>query len=290
MKDVSWESYQLFLMVAQHGGLTAAGQQAGLSPATLGRRMVELERALGRDLFHRAQTGYRLTPDGEDLRDHLQEAQSAMRRVASWREAPVAPVLVRIAVGTWNAWLLSENFPALRGPRDGFRIEMNIGEQRARLAHRESDIGLRAFEPQEPNLAAVLVGDVAYAAYQARNAATYEDGRWLAVTREDAASAYLRWPHEHHTDDIVATVNRPIFLRDLTIAGAGMAVLPCFVGDLDPRLTRVGEEIVALRHRQWIVMNNDDRHRREIRTVVDRMLRFFKSHRDLYAGRRPKQG
>ncbi len=33
-----------------------------------------------------------------------------------------------------------------------------IAEQRASLAHRENDIGIRAFEPQERNLAAIKTG------------------------------------------------------------------------------------------------------------------------------------
>lgn len=36
-------------------------------------------------------------------------------------------------------------------------------------------------------------------------------------------------------------------------------------------------------------MNNDDRHRRDIRTVVDRMTRLLRSHADLFAGKRPRR-
>jgi hypothetical protein len=35
-------------------------------------------------------------------------------------------------------------------------------------------------------------------------------------------------------------------------------------------------------------MNNDDRHRPDIRTVADRMTRLIKSHSDLYAGRKSR--
>lgn len=59
MKNVAWDSYQLFLAVARHGGLTGASAVTALSPATLGRRMVEFEREIGRELFVRSQTGYR---------------------------------------------------------------------------------------------------------------------------------------------------------------------------------------------------------------------------------------
>ncbi|MBY5316299.1 LysR family transcriptional regulator [Rhizobium leguminosarum] len=289
MKNASWDSYQLFLQVARLGGLTGASTASGLSPATVGRRMLDLEQEIGRALFSRSQTGYRLTQDGQALLDHLQEMEAAARKVAAWRQSGEGATTVRVAAGTWLAWLLTENFAAIRMPGDAFAISLTIGEARASLAYRESDIGIRAFEPEEANLAARLLGEVAYAVYIRRNAAE-TDERWIAVAEEEAISAYLRWPHAHAGTGIVATVNRPRSLPDLVRAGAGKTVLPCFVGDLHPELQRQGSELPELRHRQWIVMNAEDRHRPEIRTVADRMTKLIKSYADLFAGKRPSRG
>ncbi|MBY3388032.1 LysR family transcriptional regulator [Rhizobium laguerreae] len=289
MKNASWDSYQLFLQVARLGGLTGASTASGLSPATVGRRMLDLEQEIGRALFSRSQTGYRLTQDGQALLDHLQEMEAAARKVAAWRQSGEGATTVRVAAGTWLAWLLTENFAAIRVPGDAFAISLTIGEARASLAYRESDIGIRAFEPEEANLAARLLGEVAYAVYIRRNAAE-TDERWIAVAEEEAISGYLRWPHAHAGTAIVATVNRPRSLPDLVRAGAGKTVLPCFVGDLHPELQRQGSELPELRHRQWIVMNAEDRHRPEIRTVADRMTKLIKSYADLFAGKRPSRG
>ncbi|MDW9531538.1 LysR family transcriptional regulator [Sinorhizobium meliloti] len=286
MKNTDWDIYRCFVTVARTGGLTGAAQATGLSPATVGRRMLELEERTGRSLFIRSQTGYTLTGDGRFLFEQLQEMEAAARKVESWQKEGEGATVVRIAAGTWVSWLIAENFPAICTERDAFNISLTIGEARANLAYRESDIGIRAFEPEETYLAARPVGEVAYAAYRQKNAPGGVE-RLVAVAEEDAVSAYLRWPHEHAPGRIVATVTRPRSLLDLARAGAGRAVLPCFVGDLDPLLERVGDEIEPLRHRQWIVMNNEDRHRRDIRTVVDRMTRFLRSHTDLFAGKRP---
>lgn len=287
MKNTTWDSYQLFLDVARGGGLTGASASSGLSPATIGRRMLELEGQIRRPLFERSQAGYTLTGDGRALFDQLLEMEAASRKVDSWQRDAQGSSIVRIAAGTWVGWLLSQNMPSICSERDGFRIDLHLGERRASLAHRESDIGIRAFEPEETNLAAIKTGDVAYAAYQARNMRFAGPQRWIAVAEEEAISAYLRWPYQNKQEEITFTVSRPRSLHDLVLAGSGIAVLPCFVGDQEPRLERIGEEIATLRHRQWIVMNNADRHRREIRTVVDRMARLLKSHSELFAGKRP---
>lgn len=285
MKNIGWDSYQLFLDVARGGGLTGAAATSGLSPATIGRRMLELEQRIGKVLFVRSQTGYALTADGRMLLDNLHLMENAAGSIEGWRKSSATSSLVRVALGTWNAQLIMSNFSAICSERDTFRIDLFIAEQRAALTHRENDIGIRAFEPEERNLAAIKTGNVAYAAYRLRNAPQSLADRWIVVDKENAISAYLRWPYEARAEHIVVTVNRPSGLRELVLSGAGTAVLPCFIGDADARLVREGAEIDELRHPQWLVMNNEDRHRCDIRTVADRMVRLIKQHSDLYAGR-----
>lgn len=287
MKKIGWDAYEVFIAVARGGGLTAAAQTTGLSPATIGRRVLDLEQSIGRILFARSQTGYALTTEGQILFEQIRDLESAVRRVESWRMQSSGAVTLRLAVGTWNARLVAENFRDICTERDGFRVEMTVTETRAPLAHREHDVALRAHQPEEMNLAARLIGEVAYAAYRAKSAPHYLPERWIAVTEPDAISGYLRWPHENCAADIAVTVTRPRSLLDLVKAGAGHAILPCFIGDAEPGIERAGDEIPELRHRQWVVTNYDDRGRREIRTLADRLAKLLKAHQDLYAGKRP---
>ncbi|WP_137132485.1 LysR family transcriptional regulator [Rhizobium sp. FY34] len=285
MKNIGWDTYAAFLEVARRGGLSAAAPVTGLSPATLGRRMLDLEAEIGVALFLRSRTGYRLTSDGELLLAQCLEMEATARRIEDWTSGGQHAPLVRMACGTWMAWHFTRHWGSLSQPGDRFRIDLIIGEQRASLAHRESDIGIRAFEPREGNLAAAKLGDVAYAAYQSRALAAELSDRWVAVAEEAAVSAYLRYPREHHASQVIITVNRPRSLLDLVLSGAGVAVLPCFVGDQHEELVRRGAPIDELRHSQWIVMNNDDRHRREIRVLVDRLTMLVREWTGLFSAR-----
>ncbi|MER9563482.1 MULTISPECIES: LysR family transcriptional regulator, partial [unclassified Mesorhizobium] len=65
--DIGWDDLRLFLDVARLGGLSAATGTTRRSAATLGRRVTALEKQIGEPLFVRQQTGYRLTPVGEEL-------------------------------------------------------------------------------------------------------------------------------------------------------------------------------------------------------------------------------
>lgn len=47
MDDIAWDDLRIFFHVARSGGLSGAARQTGLSPATIGRRMLALEQQAG---------------------------------------------------------------------------------------------------------------------------------------------------------------------------------------------------------------------------------------------------
>src|SRR6185369_12185433 len=105
--SIDWADLRLFLHVARLGGLSQATETTGLSAATLGRRVAALEREIGRALFHRSPTGYRLTGAGEDLLAHAVDVEAAMRSIVNWREGEVGYRTVRVSAGTWTTAFLA---------------------------------------------------------------------------------------------------------------------------------------------------------------------------------------
>jgi DNA-binding transcriptional LysR family regulator len=271
MKSLSWDDLQFFAAVARGGGLSAAAERLGSSPATVGRRMVALEQSIGRPLFIRRQTGYELTADGRVLYEKALAMEASAQTIHDWLEAEGQRSVVRISAGTWTANFFAANFT----------------EAKLDIAHREVEIGIRNAQPDSPNLAARRTVDVAYAPFRARNHPTPGHEQWVTVAPEDATTRSMRWVHALDGLVVAAWANTPRTLHDLIRAGVGKGVLPCFAGDRDPLLERAGDEIAELRESQWIVMHNDDRHRSDVRTVVNRIVALVTAHAALFAGERP---
>src|SRR5271170_2725028 len=60
--SMDWDDVRVFLAVARHGSLRAAGRALGLSQPTIGRRLASFEAAFGGPtLFDRLPEGLRLT-------------------------------------------------------------------------------------------------------------------------------------------------------------------------------------------------------------------------------------
>jgi DNA-binding transcriptional LysR family regulator len=287
MKSLSWDDLQVFAAVARGGGLSAAAERLGSSPATVGRRMVALEQSIGRPLFIRRQTGYELTADGRVLYEKALAMEASAQTIHDWLEAEGQRSVVRISAGTWTANFFAANFGKLWKPDDPFRIAFKTTEAKLDIAHREVEIGIRNAQPDSPNLAARRTVDVAYAPFRARNHPTPGHEQWVTVAPEDATTRSMRWVHALDGLVVAAWANTPRTLHDLIRAGVGKGVLPCFAGDRDPLLERAGDEIAELRESQWIVMHNDDRHRSDVRTVVNRIVALVTAHAALFAGERP---
>ena len=100
--DFSWDDLRLFLDVARLGGLSAATGTTGLSAATLGRRVTALERQVGEALFHRSQSGYRLTQAGEDLLARAEDVEAAMLSLKRWKDGAIGERVVRVSAGSWT--------------------------------------------------------------------------------------------------------------------------------------------------------------------------------------------
>jgi DNA-binding transcriptional LysR family regulator len=194
---------------------------------------------------------------------------------------------VRVSAGTWTANFLCENFAKLWSPEDPFAIILKTTESRLDIAHREIDIGIRSQKPDGANLAGRRMGNVAYARYCARNAPMSARDNWVAILPEDARTKSTRWTNEQADLTVVAWANTPLSLHDLVCAAVGSGVLPCFAGDRDSKLERIGQTLPELLHEQWLVMHDDGRHRPEVRTVLDRLGGLLEEHTSLFSGARP---
>ncbi|MBO6675643.1 MAG: LysR family transcriptional regulator [Rhizobiales bacterium] len=273
---MNWDDLAAFLMVARHGGLSGAARALKTSPATLGRRIDRLEQALGVRLFSRSGKGYTVTDDGEALIDKAEAMEKAALGVDRWRAGLTEAQTVRLSAGSWTSRFFAEHIDALVGPNDPFRLAFVSGEARLDIARREADIGLRNGRPVESGLAGKALGEVAFAAYRALGATP---DVWI---QSAANTPSARWVASHHGAHIALEANTPRLVMDLCEAGVGLAVLPCFIGDANPRLERATATIEALTHRQWLVMHHETRHQRPIRTVLRRLESLLQANRDLF--------
>jgi DNA-binding transcriptional LysR family regulator len=283
--SIDWADLRLFLDVARLGGLSAATTTTGLSAATLGRRVTALEKQVGEPLFVRSHSGYSLTGAGEELLRRAEDVEAAMTSLTRWRDGTLGERVVRVSAGTWTTQFLAQHIGELWEVADPFRIEFVTAYEKVDIGRRNADIGIRSERPTEPNLAGRMTGHVAHAIYAGRNLINgVKAGYFVGLTGDGANLQTTRWLMAHHGDRMGLRGNDMHSVVELVAAGAGLTVLPCFAGDSDKRLVRVATPIDELLQEQWLVTHQDERHTREVRLVIERIVALLKAHALLFNG------
>lgn len=270
-KIAEWNDFRLFLAVAREGGLSPAAKATHRSAATIGRRMLALERATGRELFVRHDRGYELTSEGRQLFEELAEIETRFQQLSVKMRAGEMP-LVKVSAGTWTTLALMREAEKITGVPADLRIRFISAENILDISRREVVIGFRNSRPTQEGLAGRQLVRVEFAPYSRPGA----PDRWIK-TLVDTPSG--RWLEKTVGHDAIFEVSAPRNSLDLALAGSGIALLPTFIGDACDQLLRIGPPVSELSHNQWIVSHQDDRHLPEVRRAIDRMSRLLGARR-----------
>ncbi len=287
MEAMDWDNFRFALAVAREGSHAAAARSLRTDAATVGRRLARLEGDLGGSLFVRQDGRWRPTPLGEATvaqAARMEEAGAAA--LLSGRDAAHLRRRVRVtATESLAELVLVPAIGRLHAVAPDIGIDLIPTAVRLDLAfRREADLALRLARPRDAATVSRRVGEIGFAAYapsgtDARNLpwVAYDDDladlpeeQWSRTLRQDAPVA-LRSSH--------ATV-----LKEAVAQGAGIGVLPCFLGDADPRLRRLTEWPDAPRRPAWLVMPEALRRDPAVRRVADWIAEIFRDRRAALAG------
>lgn len=146
----NWDDLRLFLAVARAESLSGAGKALRLDPATLGRRMARLEKAMQTALFVKSPQGYTLTQAGADLLTRAGAAEQAMRAATAGVAAPTERLSGQIRVGAPDGcanYLLPQVCAAIGRDNPALEIQIIALPRVFNLSRREADMAIGVSAP-----------------------------------------------------------------------------------------------------------------------------------------------
>jgi DNA-binding transcriptional LysR family regulator len=268
---MQWDDLRHFLAVARAGQLAGAAAQLGVDATTVGRRLRRLEAALGQTLFEQAKDGQTLTEAGERLRERAETMERQVRGIALGEGAGEeigGSVRVSVSEG-FGSWFIARHLPAFAARHPRLVVDLVASSGFLNPSRREADVAILLDRPRKGPLFTRKLTDYRLRLYAARD--------WLAANGPVASRADLaRLPLVGYVPDLLYAPELRYLaeiapgleprLRSTSInaqhhlvaAGAGIAVLPCFIGDADPALVRLLDEVSVTRS-FWLVTHSDTR-------------------------------
>lgn len=290
---LEWSDLRVFLKAAASGSFTAAAKAAHLDQTTVGRRIASLETTLGTKLFRRGRDGLTLTAEGHEVLRGAREMEEAAlaleRRVGGLDRAAQGPVRVA-TIETFGSSFLAPRMPEFRRKHPEVEWTLVTSASTVSLTRREADLGIRLGRPSQAGLVARKLGTYAYALYASpsylakRPARTDLADHDVLGFDEELSFPEAVWLSERARRYALRTNSFPVLER-AAVAGAGVAVLPCFMADGREDLVRLDPSQDVTARNLWVVVHAELARQARVRAVVGFVTRQFEASRDALAGK-----
>jgi len=255
---LDWDKLRIFHTAAESGSFTHAAEKLGMSQSAVSRQISALEDDLGLKLFIRHARGLVLTEVGEQLfrtahRMHW-ELQQVETQMSESQEVPTGPLVVTTTVGIGSTWLSSRIYEFLQLYPD-IQIEIKLNDAELDLAMREADVAIRLHRPNQSEMIQRKLFTV-HNHFYASLGYIKEHGEPQSVDDIDQHRVIsFGEPVPSFLGDInylerlgrrdssprrpTLKVNAIYGMMQACRAGIGLAMLPDYVTEYEPELTRV---------------------------------------------------
>lgn len=269
---LDWNDLKYFVAVARHGSTLAAGRALEVDQSTVQRRLIALERHIGRALVQRHTSGYRLTDFGTEMLEAAQQVEVAVhgfeRALAISKRNAAGVIRLTCPEPLVNRLTRSGLLDRFHAQHPAFHVEFVMSDKYIDLRTGEADVALRSGDTDDGTLIGRKVGDSLWAVYASKDyvARHGQPSRVEALSAhplvgfEESMAAHRasQWLRQVAPNATLVARNDSVLGLLLSVkAGLGIGPLPTALGDSEPDLVRVLGPIAAL-SRDWRLLAMPD--------------------------------
>ena len=282
--DINWDDVRYVLAVAESGSVSAAARALGVNHATVLRRIAAFEEAQGAPVFDRTAQGYAVPPERLRVIELAREAALAIEAVGRHMQGQGGgPGVVRLtSTDSLCLTVLPGVVAELAAGDPPLAVELVVANTHVDLARLAADVAVRPAVSLPPDMTGEEVARMRFAVYAAASGGAPV---WLGLRGMLARLAPARWMEDvANGTPIIGGADSFNVLRELAAAGLGRTILPCILGDGDPRLRRLPELSPDISVPVWVASHVDLAQTRRMRLIRSRIVQALAATADRLAG------
>lgn len=277
-----WDDLRIFLAVARARKMAPAARALGIDATTIGRRLSRLAEALGADLFETAGGERSLTERGQALFRHAESIESAalaaMEDVTGQQRSLSGQVRLSVAEG-FGTWILAPGLAAFHAQHPGIRLDLITASGFLNPSKREADMAVMLARPQRGHLSVRRLGDYrlhlyASADYLARSGTPQDRAALRRHVLVGYVPEFIFSPELDYLGEVEPGLEAGLRSTSINVQhrivaeGAGIGVLPDFIGNRDARLIPLMRNDIEIVRSFWLVTHQDLRRLARIDAVA----------------------
>jgi DNA-binding transcriptional LysR family regulator len=297
-----WDDLRVFLAVARARKVAPAARALGIDTTTIARRIARLEKALDAELFEMGAGERSLTSRGQLLLGHAEAAESAalaaVEQMSGQEHMLSGQVRLSVAEG-FGTWVLAPGMGDFNRRHPGIRLDLITASGFLNPSKREADMAVMLARPQRGRLTVRRLGDYrlhlyASPAYLERVGRPGKPADLRGHTLIGYVPEFIFSPELDYLDEVEAGLeanlrSTSIIMQQRMIAeGAGIGVLPDFIGRRDAGLMPLMADRVEITRSFWLVMHGDMRRLARIAAVADWLRERVDILKSIDAARPPR--
>ncbi len=298
---MDWDNLRYLLELSRTRTLTAAARRMGVDHTTVSRRIQALEKAMGSQLFTRSGNGYSLTEVGRRLLPQAEAMESAYSAIEQARNDQEGNLSGHVRIGATEGYgqvLLAPQLSEFAHHHPDLGIDLLAVPRTVHLSRREADIVITLERPERGPFIITRLTDYVLRLYASE---AYLARHPTITSREDLRNHRF----VSYIDDLLYSkelqyldeIGRPlrVGLRSTSIlaqqhaaaAGAGIAILPAFAAEGDPRLKRILADQIEFTRTFWMLMPIELKDIARMKATWSFLRETAASHQDLLMGLKP---
>ncbi len=283
---MNWDDLRFLVVIGREGTLAGAARRLKVDQTTVARRLRALEDALGTPLFERSDGRWQPTATGARVLERatrIEEDVAGLTRIADAGRPGIHGSVRITSVGAIIAEWLVPRLPDLYARHPGLDVALVGSNDNLNVARREADIAIRLARPETGDFVIRKLADVGFAVYAP--AAGEPPDAWVCYDEDLAHTPEMRWLAPRLADSRVRLRSNGVeALTRAVAAGIGQAVLPCFIADTHPGLTRQSGPAPVVTRELWLLIHPDAKQQPRVAAVAEWLAAQFAEHRPAFLG------
>ena len=275
---MDWDDLRIFTVAARSGSLAAAGARLGMDPTTVGRRIQRLESVMKATLLTRSGRGLQLTADGARLHAMGARMELALEETGETDQRTAGNVRISASEG-FGTQILAPALVDLQRRQGGLTVELAANQGFLSPSTREADIAVTLTPSRSGRVFTENLTDYELGLYGARDylqragrpgaVADLPEFAFVGYIDDMIYAPELRYLTEVHPGLRPRLTSSSIRAQlEFVRAGAGLAVLPCFLAAGADNLERLLPAEVRAIRTFWVSTHHDIKGTPRIRAVL----------------------
>ena len=291
---MKWEQLQTFYTLISQGSIASAAKVLNVHPTTVSRHMAELEKEIGARLLKKKDGRYLATTDGENIFNRANQMAKEAWLIDKFSENQSDEIsgTVRItSIESFVSSCLIRRMRALRKKYPALSLEFICNDENLSFNKRETDLAIRFKKPAMVNIVTRKLGNIGFALYGKSNAKRFKKTDladiqdWITYEDDYLHLPEAKWLSSKmkKSEPIIKSSNASVLIAAIS-SGLGIGVLPCYRGDSEPSLVRIGTGKPVVTREAWLLIHTDYRSNPKTCCVIDWVTEVFRKDKKKISG------